>query len=210
MLDAFRGGKMEPKAKLIKSALKVFLMKGYDATSMSDVVAEANSSKGGLYHHFKNKKELFLQCVDYLFNEFERWEMEMYSASSSVKDILRNYFASLAYIHQFVRELADSDDVEADSFYMLMMEAFSKFPDIKKKHAETHAQGMRFLVDLLQNSKQKGIIRQDVDCKTLGFMVNALAEGTVLYHILNERIDLTEMGQKLFDTIWDAIAIEGK
>ena len=69
--------------------MKVFLLKGFDATSMSDVVAESQLSKGGIYHHFKNKKDLFLQSIDFMFNEFEKWEMEMYSLSMDVKVIGR-------------------------------------------------------------------------------------------------------------------------
>jgi len=203
-----KGGEMEPKTKIIKSAIKIFLIKGYDATSISDVVAETQSSKGGIYHHFKNKKELFLQCIDFMFEEFERWEMEMYSDSANVKEILQRYLGSLEYIHQFVCDLAGSEEIEVDSFYMLMMEAFMKFPEIREKHAESHGQSMQFLVGLLKKAKQEGVIRTDVDCETLGFMVNALAEGTVMYHILNERIDLSKMGQKLFNTIWNGIAVD--
>ncbi|MDO9578008.1 MAG: TetR/AcrR family transcriptional regulator [Candidatus Cloacimonadales bacterium] len=201
---------MEPKTKIIKSAIKVFLKKGYDATSMSDVVLESQSSKGGIYHHFKNKKDLFLQCIDFMFAEFEKWEIEMYSASQNVKEILQNYFGSLAYIHDFVCELADSTEVDVDSFYLLMMEAFTKFPEIKEKHAAAHDQSMQFLINLLIEAQKKGDIKSDLDCATLGFMVEALAEGTVLYHILNERIDLAKMGQKLFETIWNGIAVENE
>lgn len=200
---------MKPKTKIIKSAIKVFLMKGYDATSMSDVVSESNSSKGGIYYHFKNKEDLFLKCIDFMFDEFEKWEMEMYSQTSNVKDILQMYFSSLAYIHDFVCNLADSDKVEVDSFYLLMMEAFNKFPQVKQKHAASHSQNMQYLISLLKEAKKDGIIKPDMDCETLGFMINSLAEGTVLYHILNERIDLTEMGNKIFNTIWHGICIEG-
>lgn len=199
---------MEPKIKIIKAAIKVFLLKGYDAASMSDVVVESQTSKGGIYHHFKNKEELFLQCIDFMFDEFEKWEMQIYSHSSDLKTILQQYFLSLAQIQNFVCDLADADDVEVDSFYLLMMEAFTKFPEVKKKHAQAHQQGLEYFVKLLQASQQQNVIKAGLDCNTLGFMINALAEGTVIYHILNDRIDLAEMGQKLFETIWKGISIE--
>ncbi len=197
---------MEPKTKIIRSAIKVFLIKGYDATSMSDVVTESQSSKGGIYHHFTNKEDLFLQCIDFMFDELEKWEMQIYSHSSDLKNIMQAYFSSLSQIHDFVCDLADSDELEVDSFYLLMMEAFTRFPQIKQKHAQAHQQGMDTFVGLLQQAQQQGIIKSELDCATLGFMINALAEGTVIYHILNERIDLAEMGQKLFETIWNGIA----
>ena len=188
--------------------MKVFLLKGYDATSMSDVVAESQLSKGGIYHHFKNKKDLFLQAIDFMFDEFEKWEMEMYSLSMDVKIILQTYFGSLSVIHEFVRNLADSDEVNVDTFYKLMMEAFIKFPEIKAKHNETHEQNRSQLVVLLKEAQQQNVIKSDLDCETLAFMINALAEGTILYHILNEKIDLKETGIKLFNLIWDGISSE--
>ncbi len=199
---------MDSKTKIIKAAMKIFLLKGFDATSMSDVVTESNLSKGGIYHHFKNKKDLFIQVIDFMFDEFEKWEMEMYSHSTDVKVILQNYFDSLAFIHEFVAQLADSEEVNVDSFYKLMMDAFVKFPEIKDKHNETHGNNMNMLGEILKNAQQEGVIRTELDCETLGFMINAMAEGTILYHILNEKIDLQEMGKKLFSTLWKGIATD--
>ncbi len=199
---------MDAKTKIIKSAMKVFLLKGYDATSISDVVTESQLSKGGIYHHFKNKEDLFLQAIDFMFHEFEKWEMEMYSLSMDVKVILQTYFGSLSIIHEFVRNLTDSDEVNVDTFYKLMMEAFIKFPEIKAKHNEIHEHNRSQLVVLLKEAQQQNVIKSDLDCETLAFMINALAEGTILYHILNEKIDLKETGIKLFNLIWNGISSE--
>jgi hypothetical protein len=37
--------------------------------------------------------------------------------------------------------------------------------------------------------------------------VNALGEGTMIYHLINEKIDLKEMGEKLFQNVWNSIKI---
>ncbi len=46
--------------KIIMSARKQFAKKGYSLTSMDEIAKSANVSKGGLYHHFHSKEELFL------------------------------------------------------------------------------------------------------------------------------------------------------
>ena len=205
-----QGGILDSKTKIIKSAMKVFLLKGYDATSINDVVTESQLSKGGIYHHFTNKKDLFLQTIDFMFDEFEKWDIEMYSLSMDLKVILQTYFGSLSIIHEFVRNLVDSDEVNVDSFYKLMMEAFIKFPEIKAKHNETHEQNRSQLVILLKEAQKQDVIKSNLDCETIAFMINAMAEGTILYHILNEKIDLKEMGNKIFSTLWDGISTEKK
>lgn len=59
-LERRRREKDERRNRIIQSAEKVFLSKGYQATTMDDVAAEAELGKGTLYLYFKNKDELIL------------------------------------------------------------------------------------------------------------------------------------------------------
>lgn len=46
------------RATLIEAAEKLFVEKGFEATTMNEVAQEAGFAKGTLYHYFKNKAEL--------------------------------------------------------------------------------------------------------------------------------------------------------
>ena len=52
------------KRDLIQVARRLFAARGYSATSLDEVVAEAGVTKGALYHHFENKKELFAAVAE--------------------------------------------------------------------------------------------------------------------------------------------------
>jgi AcrR family transcriptional regulator len=52
------------KGALVRVALDLFSTKGYTATSLDEVVAGAEVTKGALYHHFKGKQELFEAAFD--------------------------------------------------------------------------------------------------------------------------------------------------
>lgn len=45
-------------AQLIDAASRLFATRGYEATSLDDVVAAAGVTKGALYHHFASKRDL--------------------------------------------------------------------------------------------------------------------------------------------------------
>lgn len=49
---------MDKKQEIIRAAIKLFATSGYERTSISTICEYANVSKGGLFHHFKNKEEL--------------------------------------------------------------------------------------------------------------------------------------------------------
>lgn len=57
---------------IIKSALNVFLEKGYHKTSMNDLAAEAGLLKGSLYHHFASKEELMKSVIESLHDYYRR------------------------------------------------------------------------------------------------------------------------------------------
>lgn len=50
----------EETVKLIlDAATRLFVEKGYDATSLQDIINETHLSKGAIYHHFSSKEEIF-------------------------------------------------------------------------------------------------------------------------------------------------------
>lgn len=46
------------KGQILDSSLKLFSLKGYNGTSISDIANEANISKGLIYNYFKSKKDI--------------------------------------------------------------------------------------------------------------------------------------------------------
>ena len=59
-----KGLKDERKKNLLLSALRVFCQKGYDGTTVDDIVKKAKCSHGLFYYYFKNKKQLFKEILE--------------------------------------------------------------------------------------------------------------------------------------------------
>lgn len=61
--------------KILDAAQRLFLEKGYDSTTIQDIVNELDGlSKGAVYHHFKSKEEIMDAVSDRMFtanNPFE-------------------------------------------------------------------------------------------------------------------------------------------
>lgn len=54
----------ETVAKILDIAHTLFLQKGYDQTSMQDIVDALKMSKGAIYHHFHSKEDLLIRMLE--------------------------------------------------------------------------------------------------------------------------------------------------
>jgi AcrR family transcriptional regulator len=57
------------RERLVDAARDLFGRKGYEATSVAEVLEEAGVAKGALYHHFATKEELFDAVLDRLVED---------------------------------------------------------------------------------------------------------------------------------------------
>lgn len=65
----------ETEQKILDAALKLFTEKGYEQTTILDIVGEMGGlTRGAFYHHFKSKEEVFFALTDRLFNDIEPFE----------------------------------------------------------------------------------------------------------------------------------------
>jgi AcrR family transcriptional regulator len=63
----------DPKVRrkeIMEAAGKLFMMKGYDETSVNMIVEEAGVAKGTFYHYFKTKEEILGSILEEYFNQF--------------------------------------------------------------------------------------------------------------------------------------------
>lgn len=59
MCAAKRLSEMERKKEIMNSATKVILEKGFEKTTMEDIIAGTSLSKGGVYHYYGSVIEIF-------------------------------------------------------------------------------------------------------------------------------------------------------
>jgi len=59
----------ERKSQIIQVALQLFAVKGYDNTTVNNIIDEAGISKGGFYHHYNSKEALLEDIVQMLIGD---------------------------------------------------------------------------------------------------------------------------------------------
>ncbi len=61
----------ERKAQIIQIALQLFAVKGYNDTTVNDIIDKAKISKGGFYYHYNSKKDLVEDIVWMLIGDMK-------------------------------------------------------------------------------------------------------------------------------------------
>jgi len=51
------------KQHILESAIRVFALKGFEDASVRSIAAEAGLTTGAIYHHYKNKEDLYYDAV---------------------------------------------------------------------------------------------------------------------------------------------------
>src|SRR5438034_9122033 len=76
------------RAELLDCAQQLFLTKGYEKTTINDVIAATGLSKGAFYHHFAAKEDL-LEAITQRFSREAVTSVAVVQADSSLNALQR-------------------------------------------------------------------------------------------------------------------------
>jgi TetR/AcrR family transcriptional regulator len=86
----------EAETKLLESALRLFSEKGYEGTSIREIIEGAGVTRPVLYYYFENKEDLFTRLVEEKFSEMvskiEQAKYDHETCGDRLKAIMRYAF----------------------------------------------------------------------------------------------------------------------
>lgn len=84
----------ETRQRIFDTALALFRNRGFDATTMRDVAAEAAQSLGAAYHYFPSKEAIVLAYYDSVQDEHARRVGETLATARGLRETLQAVFQS--------------------------------------------------------------------------------------------------------------------
>jgi AcrR family transcriptional regulator len=119
------------KQHILDSALHVFATQGFEKASMREIAASAGLTTGAIYHHYKNKDDLFYDCVrESAYFVHKLSEKDEHSKIKTNEEMF-------AEISGRVRDRM-SKEVEQRLLVLLTAYAISKGGRIKEKYKEDY------------------------------------------------------------------------
>jgi len=165
---------MDLKERIILESLKLFSLKGFLSTTIHDVLEAAGTSKGGFYNHFMSKEDLFFAVLGAAQEIWRQRTLEgldrIEKPVERIKTLLRNYGN---------RYLKDTKDFPGGCvFVTLSVELDDQRPRLSEAITKGFAGFKKMVNRWLDEARDSGEIRRDVDTKALTEMIFAGMLGT--------------------------------
>ncbi|MDA0691736.1 MAG: TetR/AcrR family transcriptional regulator [Nitrospinae bacterium] len=134
----------------LQAAMQVFWSKGYEATSLADLITAMNISKSSFYQTFENKHQLFQNCINYYQDRF----------ISDLIDSLKKAKTGRTFIEDTFMSMAEKARPKSDRRGCLILNCVSEFaqkdPVISKIITKSIQQMTDVFLSAVKRAQQEG------------------------------------------------------
>jgi TetR/AcrR family transcriptional regulator, transcriptional repressor for nem operon len=174
--------------KVLDAALSTFWTKGYQATSMADLMQSTGLKKGSIYKAFDDKHDLFMKALTRYLDESQRGMRAALTEADTPLDGVRAWMSGLV-------SLCSNQPVQRGCLALnSAVELGPHDPQVRALLEGHHARMSRLLVETIDRGQQAAQIRSDMTAEQLAkslFVFGAGLLGTC--KVLSDTIDTEEM-----------------
>ncbi|WP_029904686.1 TetR/AcrR family transcriptional regulator [Prevotella sp. 10(H)] len=159
---------MDTKDLILKKTFSLLLLKGFDATSITDIQHTTGLSRGLLYHYFKNKEDLFIQVTEKYFVQIFDFELR------KVKDLTLKEFTEFICnrfdkINKTIADIVNETEIVKEAsmlnYHFLFYQVMQRDTIFRNNYRITTEKERTGWEYALTNSISKKEIRDNIDVK---------------------------------------------
>ena len=185
--------RISTKSRIVKAAWNLFYKKGYEQTTVEDIINASRTSKGTFYHYFKGKESL-LNSLSYLFDE--KYE----ELSASIDPDMSAYDKLLHLNHELFYMIETSVDISLLAF-LYSSQLVTKD---KKSLADSKRFYFKWITEILEGGLKSGEFKNTSTAKEL-MKIYAMYERAILYDwaLYRGKYSLCEYSDRLLPHVLD-------
>lgn len=178
------------KQEILAAAANVFIAKGYEGASISDIAAQKEINQSLIYHYFKDKKALWHAVKDWLLADF----------LALCQEAARSHFHKKKFFALIVQQfhyLAEHPDVFR---FMLWQQMEEKSGSASLEHQETLTYGLA----MLQARKE---IDESLSPELAALFITCLLQGALQPFCTLHPVDLKKYSDALENNLEKAFLV---
>lgn len=156
----------------LDAAMRAFWAKGYEATSLSDLMSATGLHKGSLYQAFGDKHSLFTQALTRYLEEMRRQKNEQLSNAPTPLDGIRS-------VGHAMIDIADGDSPCPKGCMAInsLIELAPHDSEVEKVLEDHIAKMRKSLEDTVSKAQAEGQIRDDRPAELITMMIMTFMAG---------------------------------
>ena len=155
----------DTKGKILLTALQLFARDGYEAVSVRNIADELGITKGALYRHYINKRDIFDSIVDRMI-QIDAQRAEEYQMPTEQYDEMSDSYANTTWenIEKYTVEQLKfwTEDNFASLFRrMLILEQYRN-AEMAELYSQYIVEGpVSYMEDLFRELIKKGVLKEE-------------------------------------------------
>jgi len=180
---------------VINNVIKLFWAKGYDATSMQDLVDATGLNRSSIYNSFGDKFQLFMEALShYRLHQANQIE-ELIKSGKSPKQALKTLFMN-------IKESVEDSKNNYGCFITKCTSELSTNPEVKRVLEDNKVQMIELFEKLLIEAQKSGEIKSDKDMRSLALYLFSNLQGLrVTSLLLHDSADIEGVTDHIFDSL---------
>lgn len=185
----------ETEKKILRSALELFVRRGYHGTSIKNITQKVGLTKGALYSHFSSKGELLLRIIDQYRHDFLH---EMMRAVTGYQgDAAEKLHRAISFNSKFALQNQD-----LCIFLTFLTTELNADVDFEPPLRNLYQEHQKFISQLIQRGIKQGLFKKDLDPDLTALTFIAFHDGVLHQWILNRSFIDGEQYVKTFRTVF--------
>jgi len=174
--------------QILDAATRLIHLKGYQPTSLDDVLRESGVGKGNFYYYFKSKEDLGHAIIDRLVRGFVERTLEPIFSDMSLGPVAQLH----AFLDRVLEAQRQRNCVGGCPMGNLASELSDVHEGFRQRLAGIFLQWRSTLTEALNRARAGGILRSDCDPVGLAQFVVATLEGGILLAKVTKDISAME------------------
>jgi TetR/AcrR family transcriptional regulator, transcriptional repressor for nem operon len=156
--------------EVLEVAMNVFWEKGYESTTLGDLLEATKISRSSFYHAYGNKFQLFEQCLD-LFCDKQIVQME-----NRLKQSLTGRVFIESFLYDLTNSAREADEPRFGSFVMNAHEFGGRDIYVSQLASSAILRFSRVLQTAIKMGQSEGVINKEKDPDSLAlFLMSSIA-----------------------------------
>lgn len=172
----------ETKKLIREAAYKLFLIKGYETSSLKDLEKNTHVARGCLYYHYQSKQELFIDVIDYYVLHSLTTKDGGTDDGKPLWKFINDHIQNIQVMIDEMKQLLYPNTQTAiiRGYINLVLKAEEYYPDFSTHIYQIIQNELRLWESTLTHAKEKGEIKSTCDISLLARLFRNLFTG-VLY-----------------------------